>query len=155
MLTLFCSVHPSSIRGLATPRTYFLHLSLSSIILIYSSTGSPVHVLMLSIQAVLGCSICSGINWTICKQSAPRCRQITTPRLHHSIFTCRMLFQTPNQQRWSTECNIKLLDIRLCHSYVFCWLAHEPMSEVHCLVFSMYWEMAVETVCVYVVHLLC
>ena len=34
--------------------TYFLHLSLSSVILIDSSTGSPVHVLMLSIQAVHG-----------------------------------------------------------------------------------------------------
>ena len=32
---------------------------------------------------VLGCS---GIRWTICKQSAPRCRQITTPTLHHSSF---------------------------------------------------------------------
>ena len=33
---------------------YFLHLSLSSIILIDSSTESPVHVLMLSIQVVRG-----------------------------------------------------------------------------------------------------
>ena len=50
-----CSVlQPSSIRGLATPWTYFLHLSLSSVILTDSSTGSPVHVLMLSIQAVRG-----------------------------------------------------------------------------------------------------
>ena len=40
----------------------------------------------------------SGISWTICKQSAPRCRQITTPTPHHSIFTGRMLFLTPNQQ---------------------------------------------------------
>jgi len=31
---------------------YFLHLSLSSVILIYSSTESPVHILMLSTQAV-------------------------------------------------------------------------------------------------------
>jgi len=37
----FCSVlYSSSIRGLATPWTYFLHLSLSSVILIDSSTGS-------------------------------------------------------------------------------------------------------------------
>jgi len=34
--------------------TYFLHLSLSSVILIDSSTESPVHVLMLSIKAVHG-----------------------------------------------------------------------------------------------------
>ena len=53
--THFCSVlQPSSIRGLATPWTYFLHLSLSSVILIDSSTWNPVHVLMLSIQAVDG-----------------------------------------------------------------------------------------------------
>ena len=50
-----CSVlWPSSIPGLATPWTYFLHLSLSSVILIDSSTESPVHVLMLSTQAVRG-----------------------------------------------------------------------------------------------------
>ena len=33
---------------------YFLHLSLSSVILIDSSTRIPAHVLMLSIQAVCG-----------------------------------------------------------------------------------------------------
>jgi len=51
-------------------------------------------------DGVLGCS---GISWTICKQSAPRSRQITTPASHHSIFTRRMLFLTPNQQCQSTE----------------------------------------------------
>ena len=43
----------------------------------------------------------SGISWTMCKQSAPRCRQITAPTAHHSIFTGRML--SPNQQCQSTE----------------------------------------------------
>ena len=37
-------LYTSSIRGLATPWTYFLHLSLSSVILIDSSTESPVHI---------------------------------------------------------------------------------------------------------------
>jgi len=47
---------------------------------------------------------CSGISWTICKQSAPRSRQKTTPTPHHSVFfTGRMLFLTPNQQCQSTE----------------------------------------------------
>ena len=46
---------------------------------------------------------CSGISWTICKQSVPRSRQITTPTPHHSIFTGRMLFMTPNQQCQSTK----------------------------------------------------
>ena len=43
------------------------------------------------------------ISWTICKQSAPRSRQVTTPTRHHSIFTGRMLFLTPSQQCQSTE----------------------------------------------------
>ena len=38
-------------------------------------------------DGVLGCS---GISWTICKQSAPRCREITTSAPHHSIFTGQM-----------------------------------------------------------------
>ena len=45
----------------------------------------------------------SGISWTVCKQSAPRSRQITKPTPHHSMFTGRMLFLTPNQQCQSTE----------------------------------------------------
>jgi len=45
----------------------------------------------------------SGISWTIRKQYAPRSRQITTPTRHHSIFTGRMLFLTPNQQHQSPE----------------------------------------------------
>ena len=46
---------------------------------------------------------CSDISWTTCKQSAPRCRQITTPTPRHSIFTGLMLFLTFNQQCQSTE----------------------------------------------------
>ena len=44
----------------------------------------------------------SGISWAICK-SASRSRQITTPAPHHSVFTGRMSFLPPNQQRQSTE----------------------------------------------------
>jgi len=43
------------------------------------------------------------ISWTMCKQSAPRSRQITTPTPHHSISTGLMLFLTPNQQCQSSE----------------------------------------------------
>ena len=46
----------------------------------------------------------SGISWAICK-SASRSRQITMPAPHHSVFTGRMLFLPPNQQRQSTEGN--------------------------------------------------
>ena len=38
----------------------------------------------------------------ICK-SAPRSRQITMPAPHHSVFTGRMPFLPPNQQRQCTE----------------------------------------------------
>jgi len=44
--------------------------------------------------AVLGGS---GISWTICKQSAPCSRLITTPTPHHSIFTGQLLFLTPTR----------------------------------------------------------
>jgi len=44
----------------------------------------------------------SGISRAICK-SAPRSRQITTSAPHHSVFTGRMPFLPPNQQRQSTE----------------------------------------------------
>jgi len=43
------------------------------------------------------------IKISICKQSAPRSRQITTSTPRHSIFTGRMLFLAPNQQCESTE----------------------------------------------------
>jgi len=45
-------------------------------------------------DGVLGCS---AISWTICKQSAPHSRQITTPTPSHSIFTGWMLFPMPNR----------------------------------------------------------
>ena len=44
----------------------------------------------------------SGISWTTCK-SALRSRQIAMPAPHHSVFTGRMPFLPPNQQRQSTE----------------------------------------------------
>jgi len=44
----------------------------------------------------------SGIRWAVSK-SAPRYRQTTTPAPHHSVFSGRMLFLPPSQQRPSTE----------------------------------------------------
>jgi len=44
----------------------------------------------------------SGISWAICK-SAPCSRQTTTPAPHHSVFTGRMPFMPPDQQRQSIE----------------------------------------------------
>jgi len=57
----------------------------------------PVWILLKQ-QTVSG----SGISWAICK-SAPRSRQTTMPAPHHSVFTGRMPFLLPNQQRQSTE----------------------------------------------------
>ena len=45
-------------------------------------------------QEIVGFWDGGGISWTICKQSAPRCRQITRPTPHHSIFIGRMVFLT-------------------------------------------------------------
>jgi len=59
--------------------------------------GKPIWILLKQ-ETVSG----SGIHWAICK-SAPRSRQITTPEPHHSVFTDRMPFLPPNQQRQSTE----------------------------------------------------
>jgi len=70
------------------------------------------------------------VSWTICKQSAPRSRQITTPTPHHSIFTGRMLFLTPNQQ--STEGRLSTLPIisfiiHIC--FVRPWLLIAEVAE--------------------------
>ena len=51
---LFCSLAVLGPWVGHTMDVYFIYLSLSSVILIDSSTESPVHVLMLSIQAVRG-----------------------------------------------------------------------------------------------------
>ena len=59
--------------------------------------GKPIWILVKQ-ETMSG----SGISWAICK-SAPRSRQITTPEPHRSVFTGRMPFLPPNQQRQSTE----------------------------------------------------
>ena len=58
----------------------------------------------------------SGISWAVCL-SAPRSRQMTTLAPHHSVFTGRMPFLPPNQQRQSTEGKDNW--IKMCH---FAWL---------------------------------
>jgi len=77
-------------------------------------------------DGVLGCS---GISCIICKQSASRSRQITTPTPHHSIFISQMLFVMPSQQCQSTEGTIfwvlqvlciKIFLVNLIHVTYFC-----------------------------------
>jgi len=67
-------------------------------------------------DGVLGCS---GISWTICKQSAPRSRQITTTTPHRSIFTDHVLFLMHNQQ-W-----------RHMHHYCLCMLFLDSFLSVY------------------------
>ena len=87
----------------------------------------------------------SGISWAIC-QSAPCSRQITTPAPHHSVFTDRMPFLLPNQQRQSTESTIVTVTshrywtkLRHCHTVyklvlvsVFCNLSVTRTSSTTC-----------------------
>ena len=61
------------------------------------------------------------MQWTTCKQSASRFRQITTPTPHRSIFTGRVLFLTPNQQCRSTEGNAEV-NVKLRKSVPLTWL---------------------------------
>jgi len=49
----------------------------------------------------------SGISWAIYKR-APRPRQTTMPGPHHLVFTGKMPFLLPNQQRKSTEGNMSI-----------------------------------------------
>jgi len=59
----------------------------------------------------------SGISWTICKQSAPRSRQITTPT-RHSIFAGGMLFVTLNQEHQDNEGTRYI-----AQTYISCYIA--------------------------------
>ena len=77
-------------------------------------TVKPIWILLKQ-ETVSG----SGISWAICK-SAPCCRQTTTPAAHHSVFTGRMPFLPPNQQRQSTEGNT------LCWSWSMKWSGVHP-----------------------------
>jgi len=70
----------------------------------------------------MGVCGCCGISWTICKWSASRSRQITTPTPHHSIFTGRMpflmLFQTTVSKHWKNW-------TRTIHTHLF----NDPLSD--------------------------
>jgi len=64
----------------------------------------------------------SGISWTICKQSAPCSRQITTLTPHHLIFTGLSDAQPTVSKPWShslipylNRIHLNLLDYTECH----------------------------------------
>jgi len=68
----------------------------------------------------------NGISWAICK-SAPSPRHITMPSSHNSVFTGRMPFLPPNQQRQSTEGKTNKFIIAQCFDTVG-WVAGRASS---------------------------
>jgi len=73
---------------------------------------------------------CSGISWTIRKQSAPRSRQITTPTPHQSILTGRMLFLTPNQQCQSSRGKVLCIIKQVNRTYM-CWAVLRTIRQAY------------------------
>ena len=77
----------------------------------------------------------SGIGWAVCK-SAPHSREITMPAPHHSVFTGRMPFLLPNQQRQSTEgkrCHYQDEENLGLHHFCF-FLSHTAATTITCIV---------------------
>ena len=72
----------------------------------------------------------SDIRWTLCKQSAPCSRQITTPTPHQSIFTGRMLSLCPT----SSVKALKGLTINLNAVILFALFVSHSFSALTLLV---------------------
>jgi len=75
---------------------YYTHLTASSRTTCVGQCQKGKTSLDLNEARGYGVLGCSGIGWTICKQSAPHSRQITTLTPHHSIFAGRMVFLMPS-----------------------------------------------------------
>ena len=99
----------------------------------------------------------SGISWAICKQPAPHSRQITTPAPHHSVFTGRMPFLPPNQQRQSTEgttCSTRrqnekhtfsLIQLSMPVSFLTILLTYTRNTHTHMWTFTYYFSSRTST----------
>jgi len=87
-------------HSVSCPNYYYSLSSTTTWVSRYQKGKSSLDLNEARDDGVLGCS---GISWTICKQSMPRSKQITTPTPHHSIFTGHMLFLSPSQQCQDTE----------------------------------------------------
>ena len=72
----------------------------------------------------------SGISWAICK-SAPRSRQITTSLQYPTtlFFTGRMPFMPPNQQRQSTEGNVRQSPVSYGHNLYTCKISRNQAVQ--------------------------
>ena len=106
---------------------------------LFQDNLGKLHVLVKLGARDYGVLGCSGISWTICKQSAPCSRQITTPTSHHSIFSDWMLFVMLNQQCQSTEG--KLVNIntstkiseRYTAATAYLTIKHPSQSKTSCI----------------------
>ena len=97
MLWFDCYISAESLSALSHTHTRLMALCLRLPVLAGTRKVKPIWIL-LQPETVSG----SGSSWAICK-SAPRCRQITTPAPHHSVFTGRVPFLPLNQQHQSSE----------------------------------------------------
>jgi len=88
-------------------------------------------------NGILGCS---GISWTVCKQNANnRSRQITTPTLHHSIFTGFAL----DIVGYSHGIFISHIDVVMCDrpSVLWCcWLGGNVLNGCVCVCSCNVWS---------------
>ena len=99
-----------------------------------------------------GVSGCSGISWTICKQSAPRSRQRTTPTPHHSILQveCSSWCPTnsvkaPQAKALAQKMSSSLLHVKACCVFRWCmyslllitvdkiWMQDNGYITIHCV----------------------
>jgi len=99
---------------------YYYYIRLTAFFSSRHQKGKPFWILLE--QEIMGES---GISWTICKSVAPRCRQITTPVPHHSVFTGRMPFMPPNQAqtcRPFTTGDTVAVKLKVKITHIFCYI---------------------------------
>ena len=91
-------LHMSQLMQLPLTDSCFSKIQIGFTFLVPAHPGSPGQ------RAVKRVCVCvCGISWTICKQSTPRSRQITTPTPYHSIFYRPDALPDASQQCQSTE----------------------------------------------------
>jgi len=82
---------------------------------------------------------CSDISWTICKQSAPRSSQITTPTTRHRIFagrvhSCRPANGVKALNNFLSSCRWNCRELRCCLHLLGCRVCRRECTTTHRLV---------------------
>ena len=85
----------------------------------------------------------SGIRWATCK-SAPRSRQRTTPTPHHSFFTGRMSFLSPNSIKALKAISVIIMTTKTKIAYSYC-SQQESTSKSSEHLFLIYLEYPIST----------